>query len=271
MSGVAQTDRRSRRTVSREHAELEQLGDVVKVRDLGSTNGTFVNGARIKEHRANEGDTVTFGSVPFRLGRMPTPSSPMQPAFDDLRTTHHNVSVILKKSPVDPIAPRPAGESPFSRTTTGSAMLSLVRSLAEERTANKLAALLEVAAELGKHPDVDQLAAHRRPSLARCPSSAPPGSSCSDPSSSSRRRPSPTRQVEDAGRGRAPRIQVVPSASHLSEDSPRTPASKAIDPPHAAQQRHVVPLVGEKAGSAGMLPREPEAGPLPRDRPRVMT
>lgn len=144
-------------TVSREHAELEQLGDVVRVRDLGSTNGTFVNGSRIKEHRANEGDTVTFGSVPFRLGRVPTPSSPMQPAFDDLRTTHHNVSVILKKSPVEAIAARPAGDSPFTRTTTGSAMLSLVRSLAEERTANKLAALLEVAAELGKHPDVDQL------------------------------------------------------------------------------------------------------------------
>jgi adenylate cyclase len=144
-------------TVSREHAELEQLGDVVRVRDLGSTNGTFVNGARIKEHRAGEGDTVTFGSVVFRLGRVPTPSSPIQPAYDELRTARHNVSVIVKKSPVDAIAPRPAGEAAFARGATGSAMLSLVRHLAEERTANKLAALLEVAAELGRHPDVDRL------------------------------------------------------------------------------------------------------------------
>ena len=46
------------RFVSSRHAELVFDGDVVLVRDLGSTNYTFVNGQAVRERRLRNGDTV---------------------------------------------------------------------------------------------------------------------------------------------------------------------------------------------------------------------
>lgn len=55
-------------TVSRRHAEIVRSGGALSVRDLGSTNGTFVNGIRIEaETPLTLGDTVQFGSVRFRV------------------------------------------------------------------------------------------------------------------------------------------------------------------------------------------------------------
>lgn len=48
-------------TVSREHAAFVRRGDGWWVVDLGSTNGTVVNGARVSEERLEPGDTVELG------------------------------------------------------------------------------------------------------------------------------------------------------------------------------------------------------------------
>lgn len=54
-------------SVSRHHAEISRQGDQVFVKDLGSTNGTFVNGHKIDAQTAlKSGDTVQFGMVRFR-------------------------------------------------------------------------------------------------------------------------------------------------------------------------------------------------------------
>jgi len=57
-----------RQTVSGRHAELVVAGGCLTVRDLGSTNGTYVNGERIHSERvlADE-DLIQFADVPFRL------------------------------------------------------------------------------------------------------------------------------------------------------------------------------------------------------------
>jgi len=50
--------------VSRVHAALERLGDAWCVRDLGSRNGTFVNGDRIIGERAlHSGDEILLGRL----------------------------------------------------------------------------------------------------------------------------------------------------------------------------------------------------------------
>lgn len=49
--------------VSRRHARLEPAGSVLRLVDLGSTNGTRVNGRRVQEHLLRDGDLVEFGSV----------------------------------------------------------------------------------------------------------------------------------------------------------------------------------------------------------------
>jgi ABC transport system ATP-binding/permease protein len=54
--------------VSRRHAELRRLPDGgLELRDLGSINGTYVNGERIKTQRLSPQDLVAIGSVRVRL------------------------------------------------------------------------------------------------------------------------------------------------------------------------------------------------------------
>ena len=48
-------------TVSRHHAEFDVDGDTLIVRDLGSTNGTYVNGGRTDESHLRSGDEVIIG------------------------------------------------------------------------------------------------------------------------------------------------------------------------------------------------------------------
>jgi hypothetical protein len=49
--------------VSRRHAELRRVGDSVVVTDLGSTNGTRVNGITVREQHLASGDEVSVGST----------------------------------------------------------------------------------------------------------------------------------------------------------------------------------------------------------------
>ena len=60
--------RLSHETVSRMHAELTADGGWWVLRDLGSTNGTTVNGRRvISAAVVKEGDQISFGRMSFRL------------------------------------------------------------------------------------------------------------------------------------------------------------------------------------------------------------
>lgn len=56
--------------VSRRHAEIRESDGVWMVRDLGSTNGTLVNGKPGSEHQLSDGDKLAFGTseLVFRLG-----------------------------------------------------------------------------------------------------------------------------------------------------------------------------------------------------------
>ena len=54
--------------VSRHHAQLTILDNgLVKIKDLGSTNGTFVNGQRVTNAMAKNGDIVKVGATNFRI------------------------------------------------------------------------------------------------------------------------------------------------------------------------------------------------------------
>ncbi|MEV7724981.1 DUF1707 and FHA domain-containing protein [Streptomyces sp. NPDC087917] len=55
-------------TVSRAHAELSLRGGLWVLTDLGSTNGTTVNGRRLSGSAVvRDGDQIGFGTVSFRL------------------------------------------------------------------------------------------------------------------------------------------------------------------------------------------------------------
>jgi hypothetical protein len=53
--------------VSRKHARINMQTDQIWIEDLGSTNGTFVNGEKIKRARLKEGDRVLIGTSILKL------------------------------------------------------------------------------------------------------------------------------------------------------------------------------------------------------------
>ncbi len=53
--------------VSRRHAKFSTRGGGLSVADLGSTNGTFVNGARVREAKLKTGDRVLMGTSLMRV------------------------------------------------------------------------------------------------------------------------------------------------------------------------------------------------------------
>jgi pSer/pThr/pTyr-binding forkhead associated (FHA) protein len=55
--------------VSRVHCRLSAGDDQLTVEDLGSTNGTLVNGARVTKSPLVAGDVLTVGRVEFRVQR----------------------------------------------------------------------------------------------------------------------------------------------------------------------------------------------------------
>ena len=54
-------------SISRKHCELAIEGERARVKDLGSSNGTYVNGDRVKEVFLGPGDILTIGRVNFRV------------------------------------------------------------------------------------------------------------------------------------------------------------------------------------------------------------
>jgi len=56
--------------ISRKHAVIKAVPGGYSIKDLGSQNGTFVNGQRVTEKALSDGDTIDVGSVQF-VFRMP--------------------------------------------------------------------------------------------------------------------------------------------------------------------------------------------------------
>jgi pSer/pThr/pTyr-binding forkhead associated (FHA) protein len=76
-------------TVSRKHAKITCLGGRYQIADLGSTNGTFVNGRRVNgSMRLRQGDEVRLGGVKFVFvpGKTKARSGPKRNPWRVLRT-----------------------------------------------------------------------------------------------------------------------------------------------------------------------------------------
>jgi pSer/pThr/pTyr-binding forkhead associated (FHA) protein len=55
--------------VSRLHCQLSATNEGIQVKDLDSTNGTFVNGQRITSATLRAGDVLKVGRVDLRISR----------------------------------------------------------------------------------------------------------------------------------------------------------------------------------------------------------
>ena len=53
--------------VSRRHAAIEVYGEKVVIKDLGSTNGTFLNGLSVKMSLVKDGDAIQVGNTILKM------------------------------------------------------------------------------------------------------------------------------------------------------------------------------------------------------------
>ena len=52
-------------TVSRKHAILEKVKDEYRILDLGSLNGSYINGVRVDSSKLSNGDRIQIGKYVF--------------------------------------------------------------------------------------------------------------------------------------------------------------------------------------------------------------
>lgn len=126
-------------TVSKSHAEFARVGGRWQVRDLGSRNGTRLNGEPVTEARViRAGDVVEFGSVTLQLGEdATTPISAITGPTDPRSSIRISARAILSGD-----VPAPAREARiFGLLSEAGQLLVLPRPLKET-----CEAILEVVA-----------------------------------------------------------------------------------------------------------------------------
>jgi pSer/pThr/pTyr-binding forkhead associated (FHA) protein len=91
--------------VSRRHAEISVRSGQLWMKDLGSSNGSFLNGKRIEESVLKHGDEVKFDAVVFKIVG---PSQPVD-SFDEADMTQFRPAIPPVAAPKPtPAAPTPA-------------------------------------------------------------------------------------------------------------------------------------------------------------------
>jgi adenylate cyclase len=144
-------------TISRKHAELQVTSAGVAIKDLGSSNGTLINGARITEGRATPGDSVTFGKVLFQLEGTELLSS-KAPGAAGLGAGPGG-TIVRQVAISGGIPAVLAGETApeLGAGDAGGGQLKVAAAGTQERMARKLSLLLEVSQKLSGELDLDKL------------------------------------------------------------------------------------------------------------------
>jgi len=137
-------------TISRRHAELSPTPAGVSVRDLGSSNGTFINGDRVVNGLLRVDDSITFGKIECQLRSLAARSGAFAPP-----------SMVPGGTIVRQVAVQ-AGERPsfdVDAQTSGSGKLRLEAVADSERQARKLQMLLDVSQTLSGEFEPDKVLA----------------------------------------------------------------------------------------------------------------
>ncbi len=123
--------------VSRRHAKLTVAGDQIYIQDLGSTNGTFVNGEKVKRSRLQEGDRILIGTSIVKL--VVTDGTMGKPIGGEPKKADDSASGVLGK----PL------KSTHVRTMSGSIAEIPLPDLMQLFSASKKSGVLVVRSEAG--------------------------------------------------------------------------------------------------------------------------
>jgi len=64
-------------SISGHHCEVRLIGDILHVRDMRSTNGTFINGVQVTEGEVKAGEVFRVGEIELRFENSGLPSTPL--------------------------------------------------------------------------------------------------------------------------------------------------------------------------------------------------
>lgn len=100
--------------LSRRHAQLQVIDGMLFVKDLGSANGTFLNGQQVTEARVKRGDELRFDALSFGV---------LGPADDLAKTTVRKIPNKVEakqeaKAPAGKPSPKTAAPRPTSASHT---------------------------------------------------------------------------------------------------------------------------------------------------------
>ena len=142
-------------TVSRRHAEMTVESSGITLRDLASSNGTFVNGNRITTARVVAGDRLIFGKVLFELREL-SPVLIDDVTAEGMRRAARAGTTIVRQIPV------PEPDQALERALRASGVQKAVDETAAilpqtERDRRRLTLLLEISKALTRATDVDQM------------------------------------------------------------------------------------------------------------------
>lgn len=130
--------------VSRHHSEVFKIGDMSFIRDLGSTNGTFVNEIKIGEELLRPGDQIRIGLTVL--------------AFEDQLAELEEVQKRVEFETHE--APPEAGETTIElRLDRKAELQQKIGALGQEMDSQHLATLYEVARIIGSEKSLDGLLA----------------------------------------------------------------------------------------------------------------
>ncbi len=136
------------REASRRHAEIRQSeAGLWELVDLGSSNGTSVNGRRVSRHTLRHGDRIAIGGCEWIFGPGNAPPAPGRAAASD-RTVYN-----VKISDTAGDASQIVGSLGPSRTAGDHA----TRTAANDEADRSLEVMLATAAAVGRTEDVDEV------------------------------------------------------------------------------------------------------------------
>ena len=145
-------------TISRQHAQLSAEDGGVRVKDLGSSNGTFLNGSRVSDTLAAPNDVLTFGKVAFYVREHAKPAAQPKEAPGAFAAPKPAGATIVRQLPVGDVGA--AIQSPLKRVSSAAAAVAPAAAAAEPtsaRSAKKLELLLEISKQLSRQLEVDKL------------------------------------------------------------------------------------------------------------------
>jgi predicted component of type VI protein secretion system len=93
-------------SVSSHHCEIRLKGSEVWVKDLGSTNGTFINNERVNEAILKPSQILRLGQVEIRLEGDAQPGAPQKRVFDHTQVVPQGIKATeLDHTVRAPVAP----------------------------------------------------------------------------------------------------------------------------------------------------------------------